>query len=132
MLINFYQNNITIDELSERGFISPIANDAMFYYNYKLAGTFADSGRTIDKIEVLAKRKNDPVFRGYIYILEDGWRIYSTDLYICKDAQVDFVDTLFINQVFLPVKPDVWMVFSTKLNFTFNIFGIVGQGVLCR
>jgi len=129
MLINFYQNNITIDELSERGFISPIANDAMFYYNYKLAGTFADSGRTIDKIEVLAKRKNDPVFRGYIYILEDGWRIYSTDLYICKDAQVDFVDTLFINQVFLPVKPNVWMLFSTKLNFTFNIFGIIGQGI---
>ncbi len=129
MLINFYQNNINIDEISERGFISPVANNAMFYYNYHLAGTITDSGRIIDKIEVIAKRKNDPVFRGYIYIMEDGWRIYSTDLYLCKDAQIMFVDTLYINQVFLQVKPDVWMMFSNKLKFNLNFFGIVGEGV---
>ncbi len=129
MLINFYQNNINFDELSERGFISPIANNAMFYYNYKLAGTISDSGRLVDKIEVIAKRSNDPVFRGYIYIMEDGWRIYSTDLYLCKASQIEFVDTLYINQVFLPVKPDTWMMFSNKLKFTFNFFGIVGEGV---
>ncbi|HTB30957.1 MAG TPA: DUF5686 and carboxypeptidase regulatory-like domain-containing protein [Bacteroidia bacterium] len=129
MLINFYQNNITIDELSERGFISPIANDAMFYYNYRLDGTITDSGRTIDKIEVIPKRRHDPVFRGYIYIMEDGWRIYNADLYLCKDAEINFVDTLFIKQSFLPVKANTWMLFSTKLKFTFNFLGIVGEGV---
>lgn len=129
MLFNFYRNNINIDELSERGFVSPVANDAMFYYNYRLDGIITDSGRTIDKIEVIPKRKHDPVFRGYIYILEEGWRIYSTDLYLSKDADINFVDTLYINQAFLPVKPDVWMVFSNKLRFTFNLFGIVGDGV---
>ncbi len=128
MLINFYQDNVNIDELSERGFVSPVSGSALFYYNYKLAGVINDSGRIIDKIAVIPKRKYDPVFRGYIYILEDGWRIYSTDLYLCKDDQIDFVDTLHISQEFLPVKPDTWLVFSNKLRFNFSIFGIVGEG----
>ena len=82
MLIDFYKNNIQIDILSERGLVSPIANDAMFFYKYHLAGSFVENGKIIDKIEVIPKRQFDPVFRGYIYIQEDTWRIHSTDMYL--------------------------------------------------
>lgn len=129
MLIDFYKNIIQIDVLSERGLVSPIANDAMFFYKYHLAGSFVENGKVIDKIQVIPKRSYDPVFRGYIYIQEDTWRIHSTDLYLTKDAQINFIDTLFVSQSYLPVTPDVWMLFSNKFRFNFNILGIQGNGV---
>lgn len=128
MLVNFYKNDIQIDVLSERGLISPIANDGLSYYKYHLAGSFVENGKVIDKIEVLPKRQFDPVFRGYIYIQEDTWRIHSTDLYLTKDAQINFLDTIYISQSYLPVTPDVWEVFSNKYKFVFNILGIKGNG----
>ncbi len=129
MLIDFYKNNIQIDVLSQRGLISPIANNAMFFYKYHLEGSFVENGKVIDKIQVIPKRQFDPVFRGYIYIQEDTWRIHSTDMYLIKDAQINFVDTLYVRQSFLPVTPDVWLLFSTKYKLVFNLFGIEGNGI---
>jgi hypothetical protein len=129
MLFNFYQNIIEVGGLSERGFVSPINNNALFYYRYKLEGTFFENGEMINKIKVIPKRKNDPCFSGYIYIIENTWKIHSTELRLTKDAQIDFVDTLNIIQVHFPVNKDVWMVLSNKFEFTFNVLGIQGNGI---
>ncbi len=129
MLFDFYESVIQIDGLSDRGFISPIAPDAMLYYRYHLEGTYQENGSTVDKIQVIVRRKNDPVFRGYIYLEESGWRIYATNLYLTKDAQIDFVDTLVINQNFVPVTNDVWMPITNKFLFHFGAMGFQGSGV---
>ncbi|TND08632.1 MAG: hypothetical protein FD123_2136 [Bacteroidetes bacterium] len=128
MLFNFYENLIEIDGLSERGFVSPISASALFFYKYHLVGTFFEGENMINKIEVTPKRKSDPVFRGYLYIMENSWRIHSTELYLTKDAQIDFVDTLVINQQFVPVEKDVWMLFSNRFRFNFGFMGIKGSG----
>jgi len=91
---NFYNNRIDARELGSRGCISPIAESALFYYNYKLLGTFKADTLKIDKIQVIPKREHDPVFHGIIYIVENTWRIYGTDLALTRDANVDFIDTL--------------------------------------
>lgn len=49
-------------------------------YRYKLEGSYLENGRWVNKIAVIPKRKNDPVFAGYIYIQDSTWRIHSTDL----------------------------------------------------
>lgn len=128
MFFNFYENVMDVVGLGARGFISPIANNAMLTYRYKLLGTFYDQGKLVNKIQVIPKRKNDPAFSGIIYIMEDSWRIHSTNLFLTKDAQIDFVDTLYIEQVYLPVTPDVWMPFSNNYTFTFDILGFKGGG----
>jgi hypothetical protein len=129
MLFNFYENILEVAGLSERGFISPIANTALLNYRYKLIGTFFEDGQMINKIQVIPKRKNDPVFSGIINIAENTWRIHSLQLVLTKDAQIDFVDTLRINQTFLPVDKDTWLPFSTKFMFDFGAFGIKGDGM---
>jgi hypothetical protein len=129
MLFNFYENLLEVEGLSERGFISPIANNAMLSYRYKLLGTFFEDGVMINKIQVIPKRKNDPVFSGIINIMENSWRIHSLQLILTKDAQIDFVDTLRINQTFLPVEKDIWLPFSTKFTFDFGFLGIKGNGM---
>lgn len=122
MVINFYQNMLEMEGLSARPFVSPIAENALFYYKYKLLGTSMENGQLINKIEVIPKRDADPVFRGVIYIIEDSWRIYSTNLYLTKEANIQFVDTVNISQEFIPVNK-TWMPSSVRFDFIGGIFG---------
>jgi hypothetical protein len=128
MLFNFYQNLIVIEELNDRGFVSPISANALLYYKYRLLGTFREGGVLINKIEVIPRRKNDPVFRGNIYIIEDLWRIHSTELYLTRDANIDFVDTLWVKQVHAPIESDIWMPISNRFDFHFSVMGFAGNG----
>ncbi|MET4082218.1 hypothetical protein ABIB40_002176 [Pedobacter sp. UYP30] len=117
LVINFYNNYLLENTLSSRGFISPLADNALFYYYYKYLGETTEDGVVIHKIQVIPRRENDPAFRGVIYIMEDSWRIYDTDLFLTKSAGINFIDTLNIKQSFTKVK-DVYM--PTTINFQFN------------
>ncbi|WP_411275084.1 DUF5686 and carboxypeptidase regulatory-like domain-containing protein, partial [Daejeonella sp.] len=121
--INFYENIINMEGLSNRPFISPIADNALFYYDYKLIGTSMENGLLINKIELIPKRGADPVYRGSIYVIEDSWRIHSSDLLITKQTNINFVDTLNIRQQYIPVSSRVWMPASVRYDFTGGIFG---------
>lgn len=129
MKFNFYENLVKIDGLSDRPFISPINENAFLSYRYKLLGTTFEDGKMINKIEVMPKRKNDPCFHGVIYIMENSWRIHSIDMYLTKDAKIDFVDTLDIRQLHAPVKGDsIWMPVSLNFGFKFKFLGFKGNG----
>ncbi|WP_293304901.1 DUF5686 and carboxypeptidase regulatory-like domain-containing protein [Pedobacter sp. UBA5917] len=122
LIINFYDNYLLENKLSARGFISPIADNALFYYKYKLLGESKENGETIHKIEVIPRRENDPVFRGIIYIIDDSWRIYNTDVYLTKNAGINFIDTLNISQQFTKVN-EVYMPTSINFQFAGNVLG---------
>jgi hypothetical protein len=130
MEFDFYENILMVGELSQRGFISPISASALFYYRYRLDGSFLESGRWVYRIEVIPKRKNDPVFSGYIFIQDSTWRIHSTELMLTRDSQIEFVDTLQVNQSYIPVdkEEDVWMIGSSTFYFAFSAFGFEGNG----
>lgn len=128
MLISFYDNLMTFTGLSERGFVSPIANNALMFYDYKLEGTMFDGDLLVNKIRVIPKRSSDPVFEGFIYILEDSWRIHSVDLKLTKEHQVEFIDKVNIHQVYAPVDGDIWMLLSQRFEYYLNVFGFKGNG----
>ncbi len=127
-IFNFYRNNIRIEFLSDRVFISPIADNAMLHYRYRLEGYFTDNGKLVNKIAVMPRRTNDPVFSGTIYIVEDDWNIHSLDLFLTKNNQMKFLDTLWVKQVYAPVNESVWMQLSQWFEFNFNILGIKAEG----
>lgn len=95
----------------------------MLYYKYELLGTTTENGETINKIKVTPKRDYDPAFQGVIYILEDSWRIYGLDLYMTKKSNLNFVDTLRINEQFYPVSKNVWMPSTIRFDFIGGVFG---------
>ena len=129
VLFNPYQNIFEYQSISERGFISPIASNALLFYDYELVGTFIENGLLINKIKVIPKRTNDPVFSGTIYIIEDQWRMHSVDLLLTKANQIEFIDSIKIKQVYAPV-PDkhVWTLLSQRFEFTLEAFGFKGFG----
>lgn len=124
---NFYEEHIDFN----RDFLSPIADRALSYYTYKLVGTTIDNGgRIINKIEVIPKSNNDPVFFGHIYITDELWNIQSVDLALeGRAAKDNLIDTLNIKQLFVPLgTEDNWVMFSQILDMTMGIFSVKLNG----
>ena len=121
--VNFYENYQDWEGLSNRPIISPLADNALFYYRYRYVGSAIENGQSVNKIQIIPRRDTDPVFRGYIYILEDSWRVHSLDVFLTKEANINFVDTLKIHQQFIPVDNQVWMPSTVRFDFTGGLLG---------
>lgn len=123
LIVNFYENYQEWNGLSNRPFVSPVAENALFYYDYKLIGSFVENGEMINKIQLLPKRKYDPAYRGYIYIVEDSWRIHSADFTMSKESNINLLDSLNINQQFVSVGRKTWMPSNVKFDFKGGFLG---------
>jgi hypothetical protein len=124
---SFYNNTININA----EIVSPIADYAFNYYNYKLEGVFYDSnGHLINKVEVIPKRPKDRVFSGFIYIVEDTWQIFGTELITTGQAiQVAPIEELTFTQNFKYSEENkFWIKISQAVDFSFSMFGIGGDG----
>jgi hypothetical protein len=127
--LNIYKNVFTVDGLSSRGFVSPVASNAFRFYRYRLAGTTVTNNRTIHKIQIIPKHQHDPVFRGYLYIVDGDWRIYSVDLLLTKKADnINLIDSLSISQQYVPIRDSVWLPASTHFDYTGNVLGFKFAG----
>jgi hypothetical protein len=139
VFINFYSNNVNTlgGGLNPRGFVSPIADGALNYYRYHFLGSYFEEGREINRIQVIPRRKYEPLFSGTIEIVEGEWRIHSLDLLLLKTSQLEILDTVEIRQIHAPVVSDssnpatassVWQVKDQVVTFTFNILGFDAVG----
>lgn len=127
--LSFYENNVLIgNNLNPRGFISPIAENALHYYRYKLEGTFFEDSNLISRIKVTPRRKYEPLFSGYISIVEDDWRIHSLQLQVLKESQLELIDTLRIEQLYRPVDSKNWFISSQIIYPSVKMFGFDAFG----
>lgn len=128
--ISLYQNNVSMftSRLNPRGFISPIAENALSYYRYKYLGSFFEDGKEINSIRIIPKRQYEPVFAGILHITEGDWNIHSCDLLVTKTSQLELIDSLRLIQIHLPVSNDVWRVKNQVVHFNFKQFGIDAIG----
>jgi len=121
MDFNLYENYAYFN----RQIVSPIAGNAFAYYKYRLIGSLpGESGRTVHKIEVIPRRSEDPVYQGYLYIVDSLWNIQQADLMLRQGAmKVPALDSLRIRQVYVPVEePDIWRLFSQHIDFKAGLF----------
>lgn len=122
-IISFYNNTIQAGEdLNPRGFVSPIASNAISFYRYKFEGTFYENGVEISRIKVIPRRKYEPLFQGYINIIENEWRIHSLRLSLVREQQMQFLDTLVIEQLYVPAG-NVWVIKNQVIYPSGKIFG---------
>jgi len=128
-IISFYDNNIQIGEnLNPRGVISPIADNALNFYRYKYEGAFFEDGRQISKISVIPKRRFEPLFTGYINIVEDEWRIHSFQLVLTKTSGMDLIDTLQLEQLYMPTGTNSWVIKNQVIYPAVRMFGFDAYG----
>jgi len=124
---DFYDNTLDFDVK----LISPIADNAFSYYKFKLEGSFYDdNNQQIYKIKVTPKRDKEPVFEGYIYILDDSFAIYAIDMDI-KGYRMknEFTEVMTLKQSFsYNSKNKIWTKNAQTLSFNAGIFGIKFSG----
>ncbi|MBE8728008.1 DUF5686 and carboxypeptidase regulatory-like domain-containing protein [Flavobacterium hungaricum] len=124
---DFYENSIEFNI----NLISPIADNAFSYYKYQLEGSFFDDNKhQINKIKVTPKRDKEPVFEGYIYIVDDSYAIYALDLDI-KGYRMknEFTELMSITQSFsYNQKNKIWAKNVQTLSFNAGAFGVKFSG----
>jgi len=124
---DFYDNYIDFGV----NMVSPLADNAFSYYDYKLDNSFYDeNGNLINKIRVIAKRDKDPVFEGFIYIIEYNYAIYGVEFDI-KGYRMNqpFLDNLKLTQNFGYNKQnDKWTKNIQTFDFEAGAFGIKFNG----
>lgn len=107
--------------------ISPIADNAFNYYKYKFEGSFFNENRQqINKIKIIPRRDTEPVMSGYIYIVDDSYAIYATDVKMTgSQMQNPALNSLTLKQNFsYNTNTKVWTKNTQTLDFDAGMFGV--------
>ena len=138
-IFSIYNSTIQLGaQLNPRGFISPLSENAFNYYKFKFAGSYIEDGREVARIQVIPRRKFEPVFSGYIEITPDNYALHSTSLLLLKESQMQLLDSLKLEQLYSSVSPQknfiksqVISIAAKKLGFdAFGSFLNVYSGVV--
>lgn len=120
---DFYENTLSLNKKA----VSPLNPNAFAYYKFKLESSFmTQDNQLVNKIKLIPRRDAEPVFSGYIYIIEDSWALYAVDVRI-KGYQMDnpMMEEFNIKQNFaFDTQDKLWTKKSQILDFKVKIFGI--------
>ncbi|MBC7777858.1 MAG: carboxypeptidase-like regulatory domain-containing protein, partial [Phycisphaerae bacterium] len=114
-----------------REILSPLADNAFNYYNFKHAGRFKNElGFTVEKIKVIPKRSADPTFSGFLYIIDELWLLAGADLALTGPSiKQPILDTMRIQQQYVPLGAnDTWGLLTQVTSFKFGILGFKISG----
>jgi hypothetical protein len=111
--------NASLYQPQIESFVSPLARNAFFYYDFSFEGSFLQGNHMIDKIRVVPRRKSQQLCSGFLYIVEDLWCLHSSDLEVNTIA-----GTLYLEQQYANVIMDAWLPVSHKLDMEVQIAGV--------
>ena len=99
--------------------VSPLSPQAFSYYNFRYIGSSFQGNYSINKIEIIPKRKSQQVLAGTIFVIEDLWCLHSVDL-----TNENLAGKIRVRELYIPVQEEVWMPVSHQIDIDLQIFGI--------
>lgn len=130
--VDFYQNILNFNGFNQHTFVSPIGDHALTFYRYQLTRQFTDEGRIIYEISVLPKGRDEHLFSGTIYIVDKEWVLYGIDLYLLKDAHLDFINSIHISQQFVLLNNNNWESHAMQFNFSGKFWMVKYSGLFLQ
>ncbi|MEY3249649.1 MAG: hypothetical protein RL742_1692, partial [Bacteroidota bacterium] len=124
---NLYEERIELG----RDILSPLADNAFSYYDFRLEGSYQDgNGYQVYKIAVLPKRPADPTYGGFVHIVDGFYNLAATELTLTGMAiKQPVLDTLWVIQEYVPVQlPDKWLLLSQTTRYKFGFLGFKVAG----
>lgn len=110
--INIYNNNIPVFEVN---FISPISNDAPFYYKYKIIDTQIILGKEYYRLIFTPKRVGERTFNGELWIHDTDYAVKRINMVVTKEQNINWVNKITLYQEFSCFEDTLW--FLTKDKF---------------
>ena len=126
--VDLYRPFIHWDGLCDHGFVSPLSQSAFNYYRFYTTARYADGKDTISVIYVKPRHHSQYTFTGYIYINENGWRLYAADLTLGRRARIDFITEVKIQQQYVPVDSTGWAPQKTVFQYKGGLLGYHNGG----
>ncbi len=85
--INLFKNQQVMLDLSQRPLISPLAYNAFVYYSFRLERSFYDkNNKQIFEINVTPRFKEEALYEGKLYIIDETFELVNVNLRINKGA----------------------------------------------
>ncbi len=116
--INVYDNYLPI---FDKNFISPIANFGNSFYKYYLVDSLYKDSIWCYNIVFHPKRPQELTFTGNFWVADSSWAIKEMKMDVAKDANINFINGVAINQEFTKTDDNFWVLSSDKVVMDFNI-----------
>jgi hypothetical protein len=128
--LHHYNLNRNFVRVLNKDFVSPVADEAHFYYIYTLLDSIEIDAIKSYKIQVNLKRKQDLGFEGYIWISDSTFALKRVVLEVSKAANVNFVNRIKIQQEMMPTAEASWITTKSRIIFDFARFQKNGSGMV--
>lgn len=122
--INVYQNLIPIFNVD---FVSPIANDAPFFYTYQLMDTQLIAGKTCYHVAFIPKRSGEHTFNGDMWIHDTDYAVQKMNMIVTREQNINWVRKVTMLQEFTCFQDTLW--FLTKDKFYVDFLPPHGEKV---
>jgi len=127
---NFYRNWLNI---VNKDFVSPIADGWKLYYEYLLEdSTLQADGDWIYRIEVTPKRPQDLAFKGTIWVNRSDWALTRVDLTIPKQANLNFIDKIKIQQQLVKTTAGAYLPFKNRVTIDISNLNKNWAGMIAK
>ena len=103
---NFYQNWLNI---VTKEFVSPLADGWRLYYNYDLTDSLYIGDHFCYRLDFYPKSPQDLAFTGTMWIARDDWALKQIDASVGKQANLNFVEKIRIQQELEPSSDGPWI-----------------------
>jgi Family of unknown function (DUF5686)/CarboxypepD_reg-like domain len=118
--VNIYGNYINV---IDKDFIGPLNDNADVYYNFSVPDTQLLSGNKIFHFVFTPKRPGQNTFQGDAWILGQTFQILRMNLFLGKDANINYIDRISIFQEFIPLNDTVYFLNRDKFFADFKVMG---------
>lgn len=118
--INIYGNYINV---MDKDFIGPLNDNADEYYHFSVPDTQLVNGGKIFHFVFTPKRAGQNTFQGDAWIIGQSFQIQKINLYLGKDANINYIDKISVFQEFIPVNDSVYFLKRDKFFADFKVLG---------
>lgn len=109
---NFYQNWLNI---VSKDFVSPIADGWRLYYEYDLTDSLYINDHFCYRLDFFPKSPQDLAFTGTMWITKEDYALKQIDVTIGKQANLNFVEKIKIQQELEPTEAGAWLPVNNRV-----------------
>jgi len=127
-----YDFNANYLNIITKNFASPICSSWKLTYDYELEDSVMIGDDYCYQLKVIPRREQDLAFVGRIWITKMEWALRRVDLKIPREANLNFIETVKIQQEIEEVEFNTWM--PTKNRMTIDVAEVSGSwaGMLAK
>ncbi len=118
--VNMYGNYVNV---MDKDFIGPFNDNADVYYNFFVPDTQVIAGKKIFHFVFTPKRSGQNTFEGDAWVMSQTFQIQKINLYLGKDANINYIDRISVFQEFIPINDSVYFLNRDKFFADFKVLG---------